>query len=545
MSDDPHYEAGRQERMKLRKPRYARYELERLPIGQLKQLHRRPHAVVGCLERSDLIQRLVDDEQIQLIPTPQPVEYTLSYLQSLGVGKLKRCMADAGVFFRPEDVVEKKDMLEIFQSSGRLLLLPEEAETETSTEEQREEPASRSESTPSESEISEDNHRSVPQEKGSEEEEKKSDELSSSSSSKDRAATAHNSSTADSFISNGHLVETVHDEDETEASCINNQRPSPLEGDQPVQEMFSFAEGESELSSRQAAVESSTTAPTVHTRNSSGSNNDDDSPSSTIPDRTSTATSASVRSEPAVSTNVHVSAAASPMSPDQQPSPQLNASEPEIVDPVAAPNRNLSDSNSQDSDVEMEDAESAEIEEESSAHGLPPPHADVHTSRQSSYSSGPSSVSNNSDGSDPFRECTIARLQTIGQECNIDLSHCFERSEMIQAIRAGGVFDPVQLLLSEQTFAGWSVSQLRALASEVNVDLSDCSGRDDIIVRMLWKANNENSPQARSYIRALSPLAASSLKELRGIAREWQVDISDCLEKDEIIGRLIAARRPA
>ena len=156
MSDDPHYEAGRQERMKLRKPRYARYELERLPIGQLKQLHRRPHAVVGCLERSDLIQRLVDDEQIQLIPTPQPVEYTLSYLQSLGVGKLKRCMADAGVFFRPEDVVEKKDMLEIFQSSGRLLLLPEEAETET--EEQREEPAS---------EISEDNHPFLSQEKES------------------------------------------------------------------------------------------------------------------------------------------------------------------------------------------------------------------------------------------------------------------------------------------------------------------------------------------------------------------------------------------
>ena len=47
------------------------------------------------------------------------IEYPLSLLCSMGVGKLKRCMADAGVFFDPLGVVEKEDMIHIVRRKGK------------------------------------------------------------------------------------------------------------------------------------------------------------------------------------------------------------------------------------------------------------------------------------------------------------------------------------------------------------------------------------------------------------------------------------------
>jgi hypothetical protein len=516
--------------MKSRKPRYARYELDRMPISQLKQLHRRPTRVEACLERSELIQRLIDDEQILLIPTPKPVEYTLSYLQSLGAGKLKRCMADAGVFFHPTDVVEKKDMLEIFRNSGRLCLLPEEGEGEN---------------------IQNLNNHDVEEHQSSsmvvEDTKCPAKEESQGSTSTASSIQKNNSSTSDSFVSNGHLVETVH-EDEEESSSKIPTRQQAL--DQPVQEMFS-SDGESELLSRDPAIEArgSSTIPRHHANGNDNelgasvqapidlTNDSDEEQESIVP---SNATARTVTDDTFVRTNTNATASEESMAPSTQHNHQ-NGQDP--VPKSNIPQQDGKQSNTEASYGSIEDADGDEAMEdvETSSSSRPPPHADVHASRQSSYSSGPSS----DDGSDPFRECTIARLLAIGEECNINLSHCFERSEMIEALRGGGVFDPVQLLLSEETFSGWSMSQLKALATEVDVDLSDCSERDEVVVRMLWKANNGNSPQMRSYMRALAPLATSSLKELRGIAREWQVDISDCIETDEIIGRLIAKRRPA
>ena len=47
-------------------------------------------------------------------------------------------------------------------------------------------------------------------------------------------------------------------------------------------------------------------------------------------------------------------------------------------------------------------------------------------------------------------------------------------------------------------------------------------------------------PHLQKYLRALAPLAKLSLSELRGTARDWGININDCLEKGEIIQRLIA-----
>jgi len=128
-TDDPQYEASRRQRMANRKPRYARYELDRMSVREIRALADRvrlplPGRGVG-MERGELIQLIVDSGRIELIAAPEPVEHQLSVLRSMGVGRLRRTMEEAGVFFSPEDVVEKEDMVQIFVRSGRLVLLPE------------------------------------------------------------------------------------------------------------------------------------------------------------------------------------------------------------------------------------------------------------------------------------------------------------------------------------------------------------------------------------------------------------------------------------
>lgn len=122
-TDDPQYEASRRQRMANRKPRYARYELDRMSVREIRALADRvrlrlPGRGMG-MERSELIQLIVDSGRIELIAAPEPVEHQLSVLRSMGVGRLRRTMEEAGVFFSPEDVVEKVSARVMFHRASR------------------------------------------------------------------------------------------------------------------------------------------------------------------------------------------------------------------------------------------------------------------------------------------------------------------------------------------------------------------------------------------------------------------------------------------
>ena len=104
-------------------PRFAMQDLKRMSIRDLRDLSSRLGVDLSRLvKKQDLIRKLVESGRIDIIG----VEYPLSLLRGMGIGELKRCMADAGVFFNPVHVVEKEDMVNIFVNSGRLILLPEE-----------------------------------------------------------------------------------------------------------------------------------------------------------------------------------------------------------------------------------------------------------------------------------------------------------------------------------------------------------------------------------------------------------------------------------
>ena len=111
--------------MKFRKPRYAKYELTRMGIRELKDLCGKLEIrMLGMREKGDFVEAVLNSGKIILIAAPEPVEYKcVDLLRGMGVGKLKRAMADAGVFFDVKDVVEKEDMVQIFVNSGRIVFL--------------------------------------------------------------------------------------------------------------------------------------------------------------------------------------------------------------------------------------------------------------------------------------------------------------------------------------------------------------------------------------------------------------------------------------
>ena len=116
--------------MKNRKPRYAQYEIDRMKVKDMKRLCESVGiSLKGITERQEVKNIILNSDKIIIIAAPDPIEYeNVSVLRSMGVGKLKRAMEDAGVFFDSKDVVEKEDMVQIFVNSGRIVFQEEEQE---------------------------------------------------------------------------------------------------------------------------------------------------------------------------------------------------------------------------------------------------------------------------------------------------------------------------------------------------------------------------------------------------------------------------------
>jgi hypothetical protein len=136
-TDDPVYERGRVERMASRKLRYHKYELDRMTIRELHELMRRINLMDRhhiATEKSELVDFIMKSGKIDVIsvaPVPTTIpQYRISDLRTLGISKLKKVMADNGVFFDPADVIEKEDMVQIFVNSGRVDIIPEDNITE-------------------------------------------------------------------------------------------------------------------------------------------------------------------------------------------------------------------------------------------------------------------------------------------------------------------------------------------------------------------------------------------------------------------------------
>ena len=137
-----------------------------------------------------------------------------------------------------------------------------------------------------------------------------------------------------------------------------------------------------------------------------------------------------------------------------------------------------------------------------------------------------------------YDDASISDLRDAAQSLNVDLSRCIERSEMVEKLvraKNGQRFSP-------EDFDGWSVSDLRALATALSVTLRQGGDRSDMISQLLKES--EARPYVAKYIGSLMPLANLTVTQLRAVARRLQVNVSDCLEKEEMVHRLVSATIP-
>ncbi len=93
--------------------------------------------VGGGYTKQEIIDLILASGKIDIISAPPPLSVkNISTLRGMGVGKLKRFMTDAGVFFDSRDVIEKEDMVQIFLNSGRIIFEEDEEEEEEDKKEQ-------------------------------------------------------------------------------------------------------------------------------------------------------------------------------------------------------------------------------------------------------------------------------------------------------------------------------------------------------------------------------------------------------------------------
>ena len=84
--------------------------------------------IVGSgYSKQDIVDLILNSGKVDIISAPPPMNIRhVSDLRGMGVGKLKRTMMEAGVFFDARDVIEKEDMVQIFINSGRVVFDEEE-----------------------------------------------------------------------------------------------------------------------------------------------------------------------------------------------------------------------------------------------------------------------------------------------------------------------------------------------------------------------------------------------------------------------------------
>eukprot|EP00934_Nitzschia_sp_Nitz4_P008036 Nitzschia sp. Nitz4//scaffold290_size23356//3169//5117//NITZ4_008486-RA/size23356-augustus-gene-0.33-mRNA-1//1//CDS//3329546087//8026//frame0 len=467
-TDDPMFEAGRLERMKNRRPRFARYELERMSIKQLLALNRTSTQFVSG-DKGNLVQFLIDHNCIELIRTPPPVEYALEDLKAMKVSQLKQAMTAAGVFYHATDVVEKSDMIEIFLNSGRITLV-ERTPCETNTAESNASPDSTT----------------IVQNDVKEEKSGRSSET---------------------------MVETVDEDSDGEMDQFKN---APLPEGVIPEVLFPSA--------------TSTSLP----------------PATPVPSGQDVVFSEVVNEDPVVTADeLPVVPDDTSDVPDVPDSPNANGPGGVIDDledersglpPVTNPSDTMEGNMSIPTSMEIDDGDDS-----SQPNVLTVPtgyvgDAEATQAEPSIMDSPPPEVASRGDS---FHSFSVADLHRLAKDAGVDVSTCLERNDIVRSLLQAGVSEQPNGDIPIALFEGWSVSQLRAIASEVHFDLSHCSDRSSMLESILQKANNTDRPHLRKYLRVLSPLAKATLSELRATSRRWGVDISDCLEKDEIIQRLI------
>jgi len=128
-TSDKNFEAGRVDRMKNRKFRLRMRELEISSVSQLRSLASDIGVpTINCIEKSDLINCLVDSNRVEILTTNVP-EYSREQLNSMGIREIYEIMKIFGV--EKSGCFEKGDLIAKLENSGRILVVEDETVDES------------------------------------------------------------------------------------------------------------------------------------------------------------------------------------------------------------------------------------------------------------------------------------------------------------------------------------------------------------------------------------------------------------------------------
>ena len=126
-TDDLDYERERRSRMKSRKLRMRRDELEGRSIGKLKDLMSQLGvSYAGCVDKRELVERLVLSGKIDVVEGVPPIEITESEISAKSVRDLKCMLTSFGL--SADGMLDKRELIDRLIESGRVVIVPERAD---------------------------------------------------------------------------------------------------------------------------------------------------------------------------------------------------------------------------------------------------------------------------------------------------------------------------------------------------------------------------------------------------------------------------------
>ncbi|CAM9224951.1 unnamed protein product [Chrysoparadoxa australica] len=120
-TDDATYEVDRRKRMKTRMPRIRRIDLDTSPLTGLRKMAREQQiSLAGCLEKADVIRRIVDSGKVSIVKSTIP-EYKRSVLQNLSVKELRMLLQSLEM--DSEGCLTKQDLVARLDQSKRITVV--------------------------------------------------------------------------------------------------------------------------------------------------------------------------------------------------------------------------------------------------------------------------------------------------------------------------------------------------------------------------------------------------------------------------------------
>jgi hypothetical protein len=123
-TDDQSYEQNRKQRMKKRKLRLRKDEIQNKTISQLRELAGSLNVnIQGCLDKVEVVDKLVKSGFIEITEGLPPIEMFESELNSKTVAELKYLLLSFGLPDR--NLLEKSELRQSLINSGRIVFKPE------------------------------------------------------------------------------------------------------------------------------------------------------------------------------------------------------------------------------------------------------------------------------------------------------------------------------------------------------------------------------------------------------------------------------------